>query len=66
MPGKHIMLITGVTENIVLPSGRKRKCIDLQISKFLVLLQAFTISYRSVKIFFTNHEEYLISRENQT
>jgi hypothetical protein len=48
-----------VIDNIVSPDDRRRKYSDKQILKILVLLQIFSISYRSSRIFLTNHEEYL-------
>jgi hypothetical protein len=48
-----------IMDNIVLPDDRKRKYTDRQILKLLVLLQIFSISYRSARIFLRNHEEYL-------
>ena len=59
MPEKHIPLIMEIMDNIVLPDDRKREYTDRQILKLLVLLQIFSISYRSARIFLTNHEEYL-------
>ena len=59
MPTKHIPLIMEIIDNIVLPDDRKRKYTDRQILKFLIILQIFGISYRSARIFLTNHEEYL-------
>ena len=59
MPEKQIPLIMEIIDKIVSPDDRKRKYSDCQILKMLVLLHIFGISYRSAKIFFTNHEEYL-------
>ncbi len=59
MPTKHIPLIMEIIDNIVLPDDRKRKYTDRQIMKLLIVLQIFSISYRSATIFLTNHEEYL-------
>ena len=59
MPTQHIPLIMELIENIVSPDQRRRKYTDRQILKILVLLQIFGISYRSARIFLTNHEEYL-------
>jgi hypothetical protein len=59
MHDKHIPLIVEIIDNIVSPDDRKRKYSDREILKILVLLQIFRISYRSAKIFLTNHEEYL-------
>ena len=59
MPEQHIPLIMEFIDNILLPDDRKRKYKDRQILKILVLLQIFNISYRSARIFLTNHEEYL-------
>ena len=59
MPTKHIPLIMEIIDNIVSPDDRRRKYSDRQILKILVLLQIYGISYRSARIFLTNHEEYL-------
>ena len=59
MQNKHISLIMHMIDNIVSPDERKRKFTDRQIMKILVLLNIFGISYRSARIFFRNHEEYL-------
>jgi len=37
MPKKHIPLITDIIDNIVLPEVRKRKYMDRQIIKILIL-----------------------------
>ncbi len=55
----HILLITEIIDNIVSLDPRKRKYSDRQILKILVMLQIFFISYRSARIFLTNHDEYL-------
>ena len=59
MPEQHIPRIMEIIDNIVSPDDRKRKYTDRQIVKILILLQIFNISYRSARIFFENHEEYL-------
>jgi len=59
MPTKHIPLIMEIIDNIVSPDDRRRKYSDRQILKILVVLQISGISYRSARIFLTNHEEYL-------
>ena len=59
MPDKHILLIMEIMDNIVSPDDRKRKYTDRQILKILVVLQIFSISYRSARIFLANHGEYL-------
>ena len=59
MPEQHIPSIMEIIDNIVLPDDRKRKYTERQILKILVLLQIFSISYRSSRIFLTNHDEYL-------
>ena len=59
MPSKHIPLIMELIDNIVSPDERKRKYSNKQILKILVMLQIFSIYYRSSGIFLTNHEEYL-------
>jgi len=56
---QHILLIMDIIDKIVSPDDRRRKYIDKQIIKILVLLQIFNISYRSSKISFNNHKEYL-------
>ncbi|MCL4452599.1 MAG: hypothetical protein M1317_00655 [Candidatus Thermoplasmatota archaeon] len=48
-----------IIDNIVSPDERRRKYSDRQILKVLVLLQLFRVSYRSAKIFLTNHGEYI-------
>ena len=60
MPQQHIPLIMELIDNIVSPDQRKKEYSDKQILKLLVLLQIFNISYRSSKIFLTNHEGHLI------
>lgn len=55
----HIPLTVELIDNIVSPNQRRRKYSDKQILTLLVLLQIFNISYRSSRIFLTNHEEYL-------
>ena len=59
MPSQQIPLIMEIIDNIVSPDDRKRKYTDRQILKVLIVLQLFNISYRSAKIFLTNHEKYL-------
>jgi len=60
MPEKHIPLIMDIIDNIVSPDTRIRKYTDRQILKILILLQIFSISYRSSEIFLSNHREYLV------
>lgn len=59
MPDKRIPLIIDIIENIVSPDSMRRAYSDRQILKVLILLQIFGISYRSSRIFLTNHEVYL-------
>ena len=59
MPSQQIPLIMEIIDNIVSPDDRKRKYTDRQIVKLLIVLQIFNISYRSARIFLTNHEEYI-------
>ena len=59
MPEQHIPLVMEIIDKIVSPDVRKRKYTDRQIVKLLIVLQIFNISYRSARIFLTNHEEYL-------
>ena len=59
MPSQQIPLIMEIIDNIVSPDDRKRKYTDRQILKVLIVLQIFNISYRSARIFLTNHEEYI-------
>ena len=59
MPSKHIPLIMEIIDNIVSPDDRRRKYTDRQALKILLLLHISGISYRSARIFLTNHEEYL-------
>ena len=59
MPSQQIPLIMEIIDNIVSPDDRKRKYTDRQIVKLLIVLQLFNISYRSARIFLTNHEEYI-------
>ncbi len=59
MPSQRIPRIMEAIDNIVSPDDRKRKYTDRQILKLLVLLQIFRVSYRSSRMFLTNHEEYL-------
>ena len=59
MPSQQIPLIMEIINNIVSPDDRKRKYTDRQILKVLIVLQIFNISYRSARIFLTNHEEYI-------
>ncbi len=47
-----------IIDNII-PDSPDKKYTDRQILKILILLQIFGISYRSSRIFFINHEEYL-------
>jgi len=48
-----------IIDKIVSPDNRNRKYTDKQIIKILILLQIYNISYRSSKLFFNNHKEYL-------
>ena len=59
MPEKHIPLVMDIIDNIVSPDSRRRKYSDRQILKVLILLQIFSISYRSSGIFLENHSEYM-------
>jgi len=59
MHEQHIPLVIQIIDKIVSPDDRKRKYTDRQIVKVLIVLQIFNISYRSSKIFFTNHKEYI-------
>ncbi|WMT53055.1 transposase [Ferroplasma acidiphilum] len=59
MPSQQIPLIMEIIDKIVSPDDRKRKYTDRQIVKLLIVLQIFNISYRSARIFLTNHEEYI-------
>jgi hypothetical protein len=46
-------------DNIVSPDSRRRKYSNRQILKILILLQIFSISYRSSGIFLRNYREYM-------
>ena len=59
MHEQHIPLIIEIIDKIVSVDDRKRKYTDRQIVKILIVLQIFNISYRSSRIFLTNHEKYL-------
>ena len=59
MHEQHIPLVIQIIDKIVSPDDRKRKYTDRQIVKTLIVLQIFNISYRSSRIFLTNHERYL-------
>ena len=59
MHSQHVPMIMEIIDNIVSPDERRRKYSDRQILKVLVLLQLFRVSYRSAKIFLTNHGEYI-------
>ena len=48
-----------IIDNIIPLDSPNIRYTDRQILKILILLQIFGISYRSSRIFFINHEEYL-------